>query len=350
MDNSAPQPLHDVPFLKTFQQIIMDGPPERETFQHLLEALEAEQHLEHALTLLKQARPDLGVWGEGLAALKAAVARSRVRRMSLWQADPRRRTLRLRLEVRTPACEQHPPALLASLARLLMEAGLPLAMGLEKNPRPAVHLGHPLPLGVEGWCEWADAVLQEGPTVALEALPDHLNGHAPAGLRLLQCTLVPNHASPVSELCRQGRWRWPCPAPLGEVARERVAAFVTATTFEVEKPGKVEGHKGAKRVDLRPLLAEAQWEGEALCFRTRIGPGEAGNPRKLLAPILGLEPEAIQGLVRTEVVLREDPRLLREDRFAPKLHNMFEDAVLLESGSNIRIIDDDDDDEPVILG
>ena len=312
-------------------------------------SLEQERHLEHALALLKQARPDPAVGGTVLAALKEAVAKSRLRRMSLWQVDPHRRTLRLRFEVRRPICGLHPPALVARLARLLMDAGLPVAMGLEKNPRPAVHLGHPLPQDVEGWRECADAVLQEGPPVALEALPRFINAHAPEGLKILHCSVVPNHASPVAELCRLGHWQWPCPEAQLAEARERVAAFVASDRFDLEKPGKVEGQKGAKQVDIRPLLAEVKWEGTRLGFQTRIGPGLAPNPRKFLAAILGTLPEAILGLARTDVELAEDPRLLQAEKFTPKLHNMYEDAVLLDSPSNLELLDDDDDDV-VILG
>jgi len=338
-----------LPSLHRLQQLIETGPPEAGPGQELLAGLEREQHLEHALTLLRRLRPAPEGWGAFLADLKAAAARSRVRRMSLWQVDPRRRTLRLCFAVRPPACALHPPALLAALARLLMDAGLPLAMGLEKHPRPAVHLGHPLPAGAEGWCEWADAALMEAPAPGPGALVDRLNACAPEGLRVLKGLIVPNHASKVADLCRLGRWQWTCPEGLLEDARERVARFLAAPSFEIDKPGKVDGHKGARRLDLRPLLAGLAWDGAVLTFQTRIAPGEAANPRKLLAPVLGLEPGEVQGLVRTAVELGEDPRLAHEDRYAPKLHNMFEDAVLLEAGSNIRIIDEDDD-PPITLG
>jgi radical SAM-linked protein len=343
MEKTAPIPFRDSPPLQAFQRYIEGGVPDLETFQSLLGVLEEARQLEHALLLFKQARLGPGPWEAPLAILKAAVARSRARRMSLWQVDPHRRTLRLRFEVRKSASGLRPPELVATLARLLMEAGLPVAMGLEKTPRPAVHLGHPLPLGVEGWGEWADVGLQEEPDGPLEGLMELVNFHAPEGLRLLQGVFVPNFASPVSDLCRQAHWRWECPEDLLDSARERMAAFLAADRFELEKPGKVDGQKGAKRLDIRPLLAGLQWDGPHLTFQTCIGAGAAPNPRKLLAGILGGAPEAILALVRTDVELREDPRLLQAEKYAPKLHNMFEDAVLLHAGSNIRIVDEDDE-------
>ena len=343
MEKKASSPLHDSPGLQAFQGTLASAPPDAETLRRLLKDLEQEQHLEHALTVFKQARLEPVRWAGVLAELRAAVAKSRVRRMSLWQVDPHRRTLRLRFSVAQPVCGEQSRALVNLLAKLLMDAGLPVAMGLEKSPRPAVHLGHPLPLEVAGQREWADAVLQEAPGVPLEALPALINRQAPEGLRILQCALVPNYASPVSDLCRRGFWQWQCPEALLAAAQERIEAFMVADRFEIEKPGKVDGNKGAKRTDIRPLLGALQWQGALLQFQTRIGPGEAANPRKLLAAILGSGPEAIQGLVRTDVELIEDPRLLQAEKFTPKLHNMFEDAVLLNSGSNIRIIDDDDE-------
>jgi hypothetical protein len=320
-------------------------PPEPEAFEGMLRELESGRRLEHAWLMLRRARPDPARWAAAAARMKAAVERSRSRRMSLWQNDPDRVTLRLRFALGAPACAQ-PAALPALLAGTLAAAGLPVAVGLEKTPRPAVHLGHPLPAQVEGRSEWADVVLLEAPPVPPGDLPELVNAHAPQGLVLLQCLQVPNYASPVADLCRTAHWRWACPPADLDAVRARVAAFLDCERFEVERTGKIGGQKGVKRVDIRPLLEDCRWQGADLLFRTRIAPGEAANPRKLLAAVLGLE---VQGLVRTAVDLDEDPRLLQAEKYQPKLHNMYEDAVLLGARGNIRILDEDDD-EPLILG
>jgi hypothetical protein len=314
----------------------------------IITALAGEGRLEHAWLILRQTRPDPALWAGLQARMKAVLEQSRTRRMSLWQTDPNRTTLRLRFSVMAPASAQHPSGLLALLARTLMEAGLPVAVGLEKSLRPAIHLGHPLPPLAEGCSEWADVVLLQPVRTPLPELPALVNARAPQGLALLQFLQVPNYASPVAELCRAADWRWTCPEPWLDPARERMDAFIRSETFEMEKTGKIDGQKGAKRVDIRPLLEDCRWAGADLLFRTRIAPGEAANPRKLLAAILGAGPELGQ-LTRTAVELAEDPRLLQAEKFQPKLHNMFEDAVLLGSESNIRIVEDDDD-EPMVLG
>ena len=348
MANPSPAPIQGPPSLQALQRILAAGPPEPEAMERVLAGLESERRLEHAWLLLKQARLDPGLWGGFQARLKAAADLSRIRRMSRWQNDPDRRQLRLRFELLAPACAHHPAGLAALLGRTLMAAGLPVAMGLEKSPRPALQLGHPLPLQVEGRCEWADVSLLEPAGTPLEALPERINAHAPEGLRILECLQVPTYASPVAELCRRAHWRWSCPAAWLDSARERIGAFLRSDRFETLRSAKIGGQKGAKRVDIRPLLEQCRWEDAELLFETRIAPGEAANPLKLLAAILGQE-GPIPGLVRTRVELGEDPRLARADAFEPKLHNMYEDAVLLGAQGNIRIVDEDDE-EPIRLG
>jgi radical SAM-linked protein len=354
MDSATPVPGQGTQLLQEWQRLITSGTPGPAACERLLGDLEREHRLEHAWMLLKQARLDAARWGGLQARLKAMVDQARERRMNQWQNDPRRRTLRLRFTVQTPAAGAHPAGLLALLARALLAAGLPVAMGLEKSPRPAIRLGHPLPASVPGDSEWADLVLLEGPGTPLAELPTRINAHMPAGLRVLECVQVPNHASPVADLCRLARWRWTCPDPQ---ARAKVEAFIHCERFEIDKPGKVAGEKAARRVDLRPLLEDLRWEGDDLLFQTRIAPGEAANPGKYLLAILGREAPsgaagqgvASQGLARIAVELGEDPRLAQGGRFEPKLHNMYEDATLLTGGDHIRIVEEDDD-EPILLG
>jgi hypothetical protein len=313
-----------------------------------MESLQKSNQVEHALAWLR--RPGTPkAWEPYRLRLKAEAVRSRERRMSRWQTDPHRKTLRIRFQVAGEACAFHPPALAAELAAILLDAGVPLAMGLEKTPRPALHLGHPLPLDIPSEGEWADLVLTQAPEGPLAALPERINQHSQGGIRVLECAFVPNYATPVAELCISALWRWPCPQERRELALERVEAFLAAESFGMEKSGKTDGHKGVKRVEIRPLVETMAWVGRILEFRTRIDAGQAPNPRKLLGAILGLEPSAILGLERVSLALAEDPRLLQADRFEPKLHNMFEDAVLLDSGSHIKIVEGDDED-PIILG
>ncbi len=353
MHTAEPPPNQRFPILQTFREALAsECPPNDSTISELM----AQGLLEQALMELKRKRPRMkngDPWHSLRQHMESEVAQARERRMHQWQLDPNRRSIRLRMEVRSPVCSLHPSALQAALARALMESGLPLAMGLEKTPRPLVRLGHPLPLGVVGLLEWADAILREPPTIPRKDLAERINEYCPKGLRILQVEGIPNHASPVLDLCLKARWAWACPQEMRASATERFDRFEAAESYEIAKIGKIEGQKQVKQVEVRHLVLHMGWESGAFCFTTRLSAGEALNPVKLLAGVLELDASAIHGLTRLSVDLAEDPRLSSAEKYETKLHNIFEDAVLLESGSNIQLVeeeeDEDEDEEPILL-
>ena len=345
-------PNQRLPVFQTFREALASDCPPSQVNDATLLALLEQGLLEQALAELKRKRPRMksdDPWHALRLRMEAEVARARERRMHLWQLDPNRCSLRLRMEVRFPVCSLHPSALQAALAQALLEAGLPLAMGLEKSPRPLVRLGHPLPLGVEGLSEWADIILREPPAIPRDDLAKQVNECCPPGLRILQVEGVPNHASPVLELCLKARWAWPCPKELRASAAERFDRFATSASYEIAKIGKVEGQKRVKQIAVRHLVLHMGWEGDTFCFTTSLSAGEALNPVKLLAGILELEVSAIHGLTRLDVELAEDPRLFSAGKYETKLHNIFEDAVLLESGPHLQPVEEEEDDEPILL-
>lgn len=224
-----------------------------------------------------------------------------------------------------------------------MAAGLPVALGLEKRPRPMIHLGHPLPPGLEGLQEWADVDLQSPSPFPPALLAVRAKPHLPPGLEVLQAEEIPLVASPVLDLCCASVWGWCCPEGLMEAVRNGLEQFQAAEHFQIEKTGKVNGQKVLKRIEVRAMVETITWTGEYLHLRTRIEPGEALNPQKLLGGILALEPSSFGTLCREAVVLRADPRLEDAQRFETKLHNIFEDAVLLEGGESPLVLDEDDE-------
>jgi hypothetical protein len=317
----------------------------------LLSELCQQGLLEQALLELKRHRPGVqegDPWRDLRLRMEQEVSRSRERRMQRWQLDPGRRTIRLRLEVCNPACLLHPPALQAALAKALMEAGVPVAMGLEKAPRPLVRLGHPLPQGIEGLSEWADATLRRPLAGTEEELIEQIHGHCPEGLKILALEEISNHATPVLELCQEAHWRWLCPSELRLAAVDRFARFEASASYAIAKVGKVEGQKQVKQVEVRHLVLQMGWEESTFLFTTRLSAAEALNPVKLLAGVLGLDAGALGGLTRLSVTLAEDPRLAQAEKYETKLHNIFEDAVLLDSDATLQLVEEDDD-EPLLL-
>ncbi len=117
--------------LAIFQGILAQDPPGTAELPALLRALEAAEAAEAALQALKRAHPRATApkdpWHALRVRLDQAATRARERRMSRWQHDPRRRTLRLRFAQRGPAAALSPAALQAALGQALQAAGLPVA-------------------------------------------------------------------------------------------------------------------------------------------------------------------------------------------------------------------------------
>lgn len=336
------------PALARFLRFLETQEPQSEPWSNMLLDLVSEGCAEDAWFRARKAPagPDTPAWR---AELEAAARRERQKRAALWHLGTGRIHLRLAYARDARIGTLNPSAMQVQLVRTLEAAGFPLALGLEKVPRPLVTAGPPLPLDTEGREEWADVVLARPPALPLAEWTAAFDDAAPFGLTALAFQPVPAYATPVLDLAREAHWTWPCPAPWRAKAEARVAALMAADTFEIEKGGKASGHKVSKRVDIRPQFLWARWEGDTLVFALAILPGEATHPRKLLGGLLDQDPLAITGLVRTRVVLAEDPRLQQADRFEPKLRNMFEDAVALGTGSNITLVDEDED-EPLRLG
>ena len=284
-----------------------------------------------------------------LALLEPLATKAMARREAGWHLDSRRTAVRLGYAKEGAALDFDEGDLHAILLQAFRLEGFRLALDLGRRPRPLLHLELPLPAGAGGLCEWAEATLQCEPMGSPESLMAALNGRLPDGFRIQRWESHAPYASAVAELAEASHWRWLCPPELAAEARQRTSDFLAAAEWIWEKGGKVEGQKQMKRVDLRPLVADLRWEGDVLFSVTRAEGLEAANPLKVHAAILGLDPSALQGLVRLSLDLRPDPRLVQAERFEPKLKNMYEDAVLLGGGSNITLVDEDDD-EPIRLG
>jgi hypothetical protein len=171
-----------------------------------------------------------------------------------------------------------------------------------------------------------------------------LNHRLPSGLRIYQWDCLPVYASPVSERARLSLWRWEVPPGRQAEIRAGASTFIDAENWPWER-----GPLKQDVADLRAIIAEMHWEGDALVFATHMGVFQAINPLKMLGAIFDLDPASMTGLVRVNVDLKPDARLGQAERFEPKLKNMYEDAVLLGGGSNITLVEEDDD-EPIHLG
>jgi len=339
--------------LQRFEQVIGSPVPDWDAALALLPEIEKEGGAEEAQGRLRHHRMPKGSHPPKLKQLKirlgVAAEKARDRRSAETRLDSERGILRLCYRRGEALAHLNPAQFLSLLSRALHAAGLAPVLSLERTPRPLLTLGHPLPVGLAGRSEWADAEISPMPKEPEEALLARLNAAAPVGLAFSGCAALPAYATPVLELSRLAHWRWPCPVELRREAGIKLATFDAATNFCIEKTGKVGGQKSVKQIEVRHTVVALSWENGDLAFTTRISAKEALNPQKLLAGILGLETAAIIGMERIAVELADDPRIQQADRFEPKLRNIYEDAVLLSAGLNLQIVDDDED-EPMHLG
>lgn len=339
--------------LQRFEQVIGAPEPDWDAALVLLPEIEKEGAAEEAQARLRHHRMPKGAHPPKLKQLKirlgVSAEKARDRRSAETRLDSQRGILRLCYGRGKALAHLNPAQFLSLLARVLSAAGLAPVLSLERTPRPLLILGHPLPVGLVGRSEWADAEISPMPRDPEEILLANLNAAAPMGLAFSNCTALPAYATPVLELSRFARWCWPCSAELLPEAETKFAAFDSATNFCIEKSGKVGGQKSVKQLDVRHTVVAHSWENGNLCFTTRISAREALNPQKLIAGILGLESSAITGMERIAVELADDPRIQQAERFEPKLRNIYEDAVLLSASPNLNIVDDDED-EPLQLG
>lgn len=313
-----------------------------------LTSVQKENLIEEAAELLRTG----GREGPGLALAAdlsrrlAPLARAALaRRTALWQLDSNRTAYRITYTKTAPALGFDDGDLHSLFLQALRLEGLPLALDLGHRPRALLVSGLPLPAEALSDGETLDAVFKREPTQPVPELLAALNQRLPPGLCASRWEALPNHASPVAELALQASWSWAVPPDLLPRVEGALAAFQASEACPWDRGGT----RAEAPLDLRRILGAWAWSGPTLRFTQKLGERLALNPLKALGAALGLEPSALAGLRRTAVDLKPDPRLARGDRYAPKLKNMYEDAVLLAGSSNITLVEDDDD-EPLRLG
>ncbi len=170
--------------------------------------------------------------------------------------------------------------------RALRVAGLPLAYSRGHNPAPRVAFGPALPLGVESDAEYL--VLSCVRAVAdPEAACAAMNRFLPPGLEVTRLVSGGDPGPGPLEVA----YRIVAPGPLDP---GRIAAFLASGCWELDLVRK----KGARRLDVRPLVRELRLEedGSALLVLVAGGNRASVKPAELIAAVCGLEGEEAAAL------------------------------------------------------
>lgn len=183
----------------------------------------------------------------------------------------------------------------------LRRSGLPLVFSDGFSPRPRIHAGPPLPLGITGRAEWIDVEL--ACDLAPEEAARRLNAVAQPGLAFLGGRVVTRDVPALTAslalasyvLTIPERWR----ARFGDL-RARAAAFLAAAEHVVlaerkGKPRRVDYRRGVRRLEVH--------ETDTLVVRTLLQiadpEGHNVNPIGLLRHVFGIGLEEM-GLVAME--------------------------------------------------
>lgn len=194
--------------------------------------------------------------------------------------------------------------LMRVMGRIASRAGIPIRYSQGFNPRPALSLPCPRPVGVASEDDLLVLAVEDEPSAAqgqsVPAAPgqppvrgtmdesellDRLNRHAPAGMRFFKARPLAGSRAPQPT---GAEYELPLPDErLGDVA-ERLGALECLDSWPVARSrGRDDEPQGI--IDLRPLTAELKLEGPAL--RMRLVAGEGGTwarPGEVLR-LLGLD-------------------------------------------------------------
>jgi hypothetical protein len=330
MKTHVPIPIQNSKVLQELQHIISAKLPDSYNLERIIADIKDEQYLEYSWLMLKRAHLDPLLWTGLGYQLKVLAEKIRTKNIRRQQTHAGQLLFRLRFKVTAQAYMNNYAKLQHLLGQTLMDAGLPIAMGLEKIPKLAVKLGCHLPMFTEGHNEWADVILLNPTERLLVDLPTIINSYAPQGIYTLEVIKVYNHASPVADLCHRAHWQWTYNGKLTDHISNKINVFLESKCFYIEKINKADGNCKVTQIDVRPIFENCTWDKHSLKFQTAILPGQAVNPNKILAAILKIA-TPLSGLVRNRLELKDDPRSFQEDKFNIKLHNMYEDAIVLDT-------------------
>jgi len=176
---------------------------------------------------------------------------------------------------------------LRAVERAARRAALPLRYSRGFNPRAAVSLIPPRPVGVASADDLLVLALDE--PMDQTCLLERLSGHAPEGMRFFDARILPGRGTPgckaVEYRCRLGR------DDLGDAGR-RLATLQDSQEWIIERttPAGPRRRKSPARrvVDLRPLVEELRIDENTVIMKLIEHGGMWARPGEVLC-LLGLD-------------------------------------------------------------
>jgi len=185
------------------------------------------------------------------------------------------------------------------VVRAAVRAALPLAYTRGFNPHPILSLPAPRPVAVASRGELVVLALNE--PLAPDQIVERINAHVPRGMTFTGARPLARGEKPHP---RRIRYDWPIPQEQRDRLREKVAAFVAAASWTIERrpnPKRRGQTTPPKTLDLKPLVETLAVRGPGLSW-TLVPSGDLwARPAEVL-DALGLDgPVDLASAVRTEV-------------------------------------------------
>ena len=199
--------------------------------------------------------------------------------------------------------------LMDTFRRSFRRARLPAAYSQGYNPHIKLALGQPLPVGMVGFSEYLDLELC-AQIPASEAV-NRINNNLPQGIRLSEAHYIPDDAKSLQAAVNTAVYLFVMKFS-GPVQPEQILQnFMARNKIEITRHRR---NKKDRRLDLRPLLYEAEAEAEKL-WRFTVSTGSSGNvrPSEVVRALSeqeeNLEPIPVVNIIREGMFVRKDEEL-----------------------------------------
>lgn len=319
--------IHDLKQIQDLQNMLDDQVSQPELILKAISNINYDL-IEYYWILIQQANLSVTTWHIIKAELNYLADKIRKKHIHTLPMLISQQIIWMRCAILKPICNINPINLYYIISKILIEVGLCPAMSREKIPKPSICIGYPLPLGINGHNEWIEVVLRNPLTFPLSDLHTCINKYAPIGLTIKQCVHIPYNTMSITKMCHQAQWRWLCPHKLLITAKNKLDNFMKSDRFDIEKNAKLNGQKCVKSINIRPFISSYQWIDNYLYIQTPITAGKVINLCKILSIILELT-LPIANLERIAIDLKTNWQNISTDKTETKLHNMYEDAVVL---------------------
>ncbi|MFZ5969537.1 MAG: TIGR03936 family radical SAM-associated protein [Bacillota bacterium] len=190
--------------------------------------------------------------------------------------------------------------LLRLMERAMRRADIPLAFSQGFNPHPKISFATATAIGLSSEGEYMDIEVEE--QIDLEEVKDKMNRNLPAGIRILQCKLVPVKIDALMATVDYSTYITKI-----ELSQEHndkdhqkcLQDFLEQREILIQKISKKKNKQESKEVDIRPWIFDFQLlneEKNVLIYKMTLATGSRGNlkPEMLIEKFCEFVPLSIK--------------------------------------------------------